>query len=1098
MRTKVEKNSKKPAQQKLSFSLPSPKVVLNADDCARFLDSMGKTSVLLVEKDGKTVAATSKMPSAQPASSSASLTLPSLCSSSSASLTLPSPCSPPTLSSPPRGVIATSGAATQTKICRNWMGLTTAKSIKSTEYLSVEQAERPKAASANGGKSDHQGVSAQTPLILKPPKKRRGTEKKCEETTCKSPIFNNGDVHSAVSPGIELGDSDSMQRSEDLSVSLSSDIDTSKKHSVEHLLRHQAEPIVFATNCQTQNSECYSHDLRSHSSSQMNLSLMALATTSCILSPPSSSCSDPGKVLICTSQQFPHLCTSSSQLSMNHDYPGQTSPVGKSTVLSPPQHVLGSKVTTQSGNFQQLPEQVEPMNLSTSCNPDTEPPSLQAPSITESSATTEIVSSVSLTQHSIAQDSTEPVSLLSCTSSVSQQISGEKMPVSETADAVSSASGLQITYHSFHNGLSNCVGDRVSASSHPSASVDVSSRTVSGASRKVPHGVSDSAAGLDNQTVGWSSRELTNNNVTSTVEKHSQSQSTIFPSHSESVTPSSAVSSQESTTAGVLELIDSCKKSPTVIETETVLKAKRPPKKRAEIPMDEVSCADRSHRYSQTVDDVIANFVYIPEPVEEFSLTKEEAAIIDRSEHVHDCGSRNETELCTNNNKVVGVLFSASESHSSVQNGHDKPHVDAETTITVKPIKKRPTASACENQPTESSQDVQKMVENINSVIAFVAGNCSDLVSPTSSSCSEDINTKTQKKLTKKAATVVSPKKGSQQKKVKDGIQNKMSSTKELDSSAGENQEQKDVIVAGEGKLVEETEKVKKPKKIKKRDSDTQVTDKTDLMLTQTCETDGMSKEEHLNVVAKKLVRKPKTTKRKKINSEEMDLLVDSITNHSATTGDKETGVSNRAETSDIGESIASTSGGSEQDTPVHEPESKDDMTSTDPPTTDRENHDTGLESGGDDKPVRRYKKRLDFVKCDQCEHQARGRSALSRHMKKVHKIDVNMPFKCDHCGYGCTKMASLNRHLFTHGVFPCSRCSFVANERIRLTEHTVEQHKDKLDVKMCKICNRYIKCNIITIEQHAQECQGPTPFRCTECEKEFKYASSLRVSKTV
>ena len=51
-------------------------------------------------------------------------------------------------------------------------------------------------------------------------------------------------------------------------------------------------------------------------------------------------------------------------------------------------------------------------------------------------------------------------------------------------------------------------------------------------------------------------------------------------------------------------------------------------------------------------------------------------------------------------------------------------------------------------------------------------------------------------------------------------------------------------------------------------------------------------------------------------------------------------------------------------------------------------------EDDKDNKPVRSYKTRLDFVKCEQCDHKARGRSALSRHMKKAHMTELNMPFK--------------------------------------------------------------------------------------------------------
>ncbi|CAG5114927.1 unnamed protein product [Candidula unifasciata] len=547
--------------------------------------------------------------------------------------------------------------------------------------------------------------------------------------------------------------------------------------------------------------------------------------------------------------------------------------------------------------------------------------------------------------------------------------------------------------------------------------------------------------------------------------------------------------------------------------------------------MDEVSCSDRLHRYSLTIDDVIANFVYIPEPLEEFSLTQEEeTAIRNQFESVRNISNKCGTDNNMNYNQCAKVVCSkTSASQLCLPPGSDEPLVASHSVDAIRPPKERPTLLMPE-RTAESHPEFQQTVDHIDSVLAFVAADCSSSLLPEQVSC---INgSKKQKKPKKKPSGDVSQE-DSKQKKMEEDSSSSTTAGKntgggnELNCSVNEDAQLNNGVVgiSSEHCQTEDAGEISKPKKVKKRKSEntgkTQNAHKLSDMCSETgedvivkkatvhekvksskkkrtdvltagCVTDEPMRtvdtvaEDTVNTPSKKVINRKHPTPKKNVTEQIVVFHADSAV-------DKAGVCQNRAETSDIGESIASTSGSSEQNTPVHEPESKDEISSSDLQMTDKENHDTGLESGGDDS-VRRYKRRLDFVKCDQCSHQARGRSALSRHMKKVHMLDVMMPFRCERCNYGSTKMASLNRHLFTHGVFPCSRCSFVATERVKLTEHTAEQHKDKLDVRMCKVCNRYIKCDKTTIEEHTQECQGPKPYQCTECEKEFKYASSLRV----
>ena len=110
-----------------------------------------------------------------------------------------------------------------------------------------------------------------------------------------------------------------------------------------------------------------------------------------------------------------------------------------------------------------------------------------------------------------------------------------------------------------------------------------------------------------------------------------------------------------------------------------------------------------------------------------------------------------------------------------------------------------------------------------------------------------------------------------------------------------------------------------------------------------------------------------------------------------------------------------------------------------------------------------------------------------------IKKRDPDSLFMCEHCDYCTPKRAMLGRHLRIHGIFVCLRCNYICNAKSKLKEHVLEIHKDRADYKLCRKCSRYVKCTDLTIEQHMEVCEGPVPFKCPHCEKNFKYESSLK-----
>ncbi|XP_059171776.1 uncharacterized protein LOC131952878 [Physella acuta] len=1049
MRTKVEKNHKKAAEEKLKINLPSPKVVLNADECARYLDGTGKTSVLLVEKGGKMVAATT---------------------------------------------ITSDTSASEKNHLKDEAAKTT-KSLEKSDCIKLDAKTVSK--DANNATANVQKEEAPKPAkdILKPPKKRRGMDKTIEESVQNTAVLNNGDTAPPISPLREAVDT--VQKPL-VKADLPHKVDSSQKHSVESLLQHQPTSLVSTNNLVLGSYPHHSFDPRTHHLPSTFPSLPS--SNSEVIPPYHLTLAQP------PSQLYTHCSfnpTSNSQTTLGYTVNNGTPQTFTNNInpATPSLTYLSNQVSNSStqpllvpasnsmprcSNFQQLPEQEEPMNLSKSCKPALGLVTLQShftPSLNES-RTAEDVSKILVPAQSLTLP---PESQLDKHIQVLPKQKGEvkkskkRSAKTQRANQISSES-CNLPPEAAESGK-NTSGNQPELASSLKSEVNLTSSVQC---EDNVSSIKDDAISLSqvpNQTVGDDVKN--DENLPSVPTKNpdnlsSQADTSAVPQPTtQSTEDDPSLPVKGSASDPVVPDV------PSVCEADPVQKSKRSHKKKVDVPMDEVSCANRMSRYLLTIEHVISDFVYNPEPIEEFALTEEEAATIrDQFEDNHDTSAtkdmpKNETS-------------SADPPVAAVKSQNELPSEKTAPAKSARPPKKRPNVSLQKSDSSGQGSEVKKNDTNIDSVLAFVAADVFNSTPPVESGLGEVENVKKAKKIPAKKESPP----------VNDSVQDQCESLpnnqnitdsscppEEVKSSPNETvaDDTPGESVAA-GVVIDEKKKASKPKKVQKKSKDVDKALNVSVHNDQVVEADQDKATQESPVKRKKKPGdKPKLPKKKKETSPPI------VSSDSAPVSDQDT--ANRAETSDIGESIASTSGASEQDTPVHELEIKEEHTCLDTESIDKENQDTGLESGGDEnKPVRRYKKRLDFVKCSHCEHQARGRSALSRHMKKVHMMDVNMPYKCSHCDYGCTKMASLNRHLFTHGVYPCSRCNFVSDERAKLSQHVMEEHKDKLDMKLCKVCNRYIKCDKTTIEAHTEACQGPTPFKCAECEKEFKYASSLRV----
>ncbi|KAH9512714.1 hypothetical protein Btru_037999 [Bulinus truncatus] len=1197
MRTKAEKNHRRAAEEKMKLSLPSPKVVLNASECARLLDGTGKTSVLLVEKGGKMVPAASVAPPLAVSSSEAT-------SSSSDSVATPKN-------------ISTIDSQAQDNLKPN------AEDEKVNDSVAEIK-------DSNCGIQKDVTVSS-SKVILKPPKKRRGLDKKFESSNPPLAVINNGDLSHQPSPLREHVDVSSVPQiaEKHSKPEQPRKADFAQKHSMENLLQHQPSSSMSSANIVLSN---FAHHA-TFDPRASHLSQTALVADTIPSSSPASpvSISQPAStegyqsissyhlaLSQPSSQLYSHSSFTASAHSINHvtmPYSSQTTQTvvfnmnaqTPQTIaflnkqISPNEHspspsmsllaTSASNSLTVSPSFQHLPEQEEPMNLSKSCKTAAGVISLQTHSNSSTNVnecrTAEDISVNIVSQHSPIQGQTHN-SDFNIEALPADPLPAKKTDLKKQRKKLSKAQKTAVAEpHEIlltdcsHNGIvdyKKSVNKKSVLPSPASADANVDS----------PDSNSQLLSKLANDSMLAKEQNLSKEAPLLSQASDGVSVNVQSPKSSEMASPPSQITSTHSSEAPLNS--SSLCENKLMPSTEPLFiekKSKRPPKKKVEIPMDKESCEKRRALYSETIEHVISNFIYTPEPVEEFVLTEEEEAairdqfedhpettkkdngfsrkvigdnkliqnvtgdntnsqkviddntssqkVIDDNTHFqnitgdnaiskkvtidntssknvtddntsgkkltddntcsqNDTYSQNTTDDNTNHQKVADnsvVILPSNQAHGQTQTDLSDSETETLVIRPLKPIKKRPNNSVAAKsllvRPKKESQTA--MAGHIDSILAFVAADVFNTTPPVESGLGDEL-IKQQKMSTVDQETVG----------ISQNNNNKIdNNTRETYSDLGKNNNEIFIInpdktvmmMVNAVKLDGEINKQTKVKKIKKKLNSLE---KPALLsdVCPTCPEDALAEKN-----CEDIVKKESEVHSELVEKANLDMYEPVIPFNGDTlpVTDKEILNTNRAETSDIGESIASTSGGSEQDTPIHEPETKDELISADPLGAEKESQDTGLESGGDDsKPLKKYKKRLDFVKCAHCEHQARGRSALSRHMKKIHMMDVNMPYKCHKCDYGCTKMASLNRHLFTHGVFPCSRCNFVADERIKLGQHVMEQHRDKLDMKLCKVCNRYIKCDLITIEAHTDSCQGPTPFKCAECEKEFKYASSLRV----
>ncbi|XP_074661878.1 uncharacterized protein LOC141914555 [Tubulanus polymorphus] len=209
----------------------------------------------------------------------------------------------------------------------------------------------------------------------------------------------------------------------------------------------------------------------------------------------------------------------------------------------------------------------------------------------------------------------------------------------------------------------------------------------------------------------------------------------------------------------------------------------------------------------------------------------------------------------------------------------------------------------------------------------------------------------------------------------------------------------------------------------------------------------------------------------------------------------------------------SNTSNTADHEKPVKKPrkQKKNDLTkktelSTENGTSNGQNSDDKKPENNSEKPIKcEQKKRVksDSEKrsliCEKCGFITTTRTLLKKHDDRCHKegneeyIRDN-PFKCTVCDYRAKKLGVIKGHLKKHGLRMCHYCEFTA-EQNQVEIHERNIHSDRVTSKLCKTCQRYIKCDSDDFETHFENCDGKKrPFVCKTCGKEYEYASALKM----
>ncbi|XP_021703923.1 zinc finger protein 135 isoform X2 [Aedes aegypti] len=136
---------------------------------------------------------------------------------------------------------------------------------------------------------------------------------------------------------------------------------------------------------------------------------------------------------------------------------------------------------------------------------------------------------------------------------------------------------------------------------------------------------------------------------------------------------------------------------------------------------------------------------------------------------------------------------------------------------------------------------------------------------------------------------------------------------------------------------------------------------------------------------------------------------------------------------------------------------------------------------------------------CNACGEICKGREALKKHRKTVHRVvKKSATLICELCGQKYATITSLSIHRAKHKEhqrFKCDQCPKAFFFNGMLEDHKrVEHHGERL---MCSVCGKLFK-HLTDLRRHQLQHSKDKPFKCDQCPAAYRHPSGLYCHKAM
>ena len=146
-------------------------------------------------------------------------------------------------------------------------------------------------------------------------------------------------------------------------------------------------------------------------------------------------------------------------------------------------------------------------------------------------------------------------------------------------------------------------------------------------------------------------------------------------------------------------------------------------------------------------------------------------------------------------------------------------------------------------------------------------------------------------------------------------------------------------------------------------------------------------------------------------------------------------------------------------------------------------------------------KAKVDYHKCDFCDHKLRNLKDVLIHIMKVHK-GKNVP-QCDICNkcFECKSLLEEHIEVIHKGKIPnCEICVKEFSSKKTLEEHEKAYHNEHTFISKCDFCSKIYKGpkSKYILENHIKSIHEKVRHKCKDCGKSFSQQCALKIHFSV